>query len=111
ISPGAPYFSIGRTSYGKPILDRLLRDDCTLPQALGLAYLAFDATHASVNDVDFPLDIVVYHAQSGDLAQHRFEAQDLAPVSAWWQRHLEAAVAGFPNQWAAPLLAPNVRSR
>ena len=104
ISPGAPYFSIGRTAYGKPILDRLLQDTCDLPQAISLGYLAFDATHASVNDVDFPLDVVVYHAQTGTLREHRFQAAELASVSAWWQQQLASSLAEFPIQWAAPLL-------
>ena len=43
----APYFVIGRTSYGKPILDRLLTVESTLRQAVVLAYLAFDATRAT----------------------------------------------------------------
>src|SRR6185436_18833888 len=56
-TPDAPYFVVGRTSYGKPILDRLLSYDTPLPQALVLAFLAFDATRASVVDVDFPIDV------------------------------------------------------
>jgi putative proteasome-type protease len=104
ISPGAPYFSIGRTAYGKPILDRLLKDSCDLAQAISLGYLAFDATHASVNDVDFPLDVLVYHAQTRALREHRFQAAELAPVSTWWRQRLAASLAEFPLQWATPLL-------
>lgn len=46
----SPYFIIGRTTYGKPILDRLLRHDTTLKSAVALALLAFDSTRASVTD-------------------------------------------------------------
>jgi putative proteasome-type protease len=33
----SPYFVIGRSSYGKPILDRLLTPESTLQQTVGLA--------------------------------------------------------------------------
>lgn len=58
-APDSPYFMIGRTSYGKPILDRLLRFDTPLRTAVALSLLAFDATRASVTDVDCPIDIAV----------------------------------------------------
>ncbi len=49
----SPYFIIGRTHYGKPILDRLLNYNTSLPSAVTLALLAFDATRTSVTDVDY----------------------------------------------------------
>ena len=56
----SPYFILGRTLYGKPILDRLLISDTPLAQALALAYLAFDATRTSVIDVAFPIDVIIF---------------------------------------------------
>jgi len=105
VCPGAPYFVIGRTPYGKPLLDRLLQESSSLAQALGVGFLAFDATHISVNDVGFPLDVLVYHAQTGELAQHRFQAAELAPASTWWQQRLEEVIDQFPIQWGAPVLS------
>ena len=71
-TPDSPYFIIGRTSYGKPILDRLLTYDTPLAQAVALAYLAFDSTRASVVDVEFPIDLVLLVAADGVLHEHRF---------------------------------------
>ena len=98
----SPSFIIGRTAYGKPILDRLLTPSTDVAHAIALAYLAFDATRASVVDVEFPIDIVVI--TDGELRQHRYEPEDLAAAHDSWQRHLEAAVTALPIEWAARLL-------
>jgi putative proteasome-type protease len=99
-----PYFVIGRTPYSKPLLDRFLLRDTTLGVAVGLAYLAFDATRRSVADVDFPLDILVFDAARHRVHQHRFTAEMLAAPRDWWQQRLRAALDELPMAWAAPLL-------
>ena len=98
----APSFIIGRTSYGKPVLDRLLATDTPLPQAVALAYLAFDATRASVVDVDFPVDVVVW--ADGQLREERFDAAALAAVHDFWHDRLRAALAELPIGWTAALV-------
>ena len=100
----SPSFIIGRTSYGKPILDRLLRADTPLPQAVGLAYLAFDATRASVVDVEFPIDVVVL-GEAG-LRQQRFQPDDLADAHEFWHNQLRIALAELPTAWATSLWNP-----
>jgi putative proteasome-type protease len=99
----APSFIIGRTYYGKPILDRLLTIGTPMPEAIALAYLAFDATRASVVDVDFPIDVVVL-APDG-LRQHRFGSEELAETHEFWHNQLRIALAELPTAWATPLLA------
>ena len=98
----SPSFIIGRTSYGKPILDRLLTPTTTVSQAVALAYVAFDATRASVVDVEFPIDIVVMN--DGELRDKRFEREDLAAAHDSWQDHLVDALAALPLEWADGLL-------
>jgi putative proteasome-type protease len=105
-TPDAPYFVIGRTSYGKPILDRLLCHDTPLRQAVALAYLAFDATRASVVDVDFPIDMVVLPIGDDRISTGRFQAEDLADAHAFWHERLQTALAGFPIEWASTLWSP-----
>lgn len=92
----SPYFIIGRTHYAKPILDQLLRVDTPLRQAVALAFLAFDATKASVTDVGYPIDLLVCEAMSRRFEQRRFEEQDLGPISAWWRQALATALEDFP---------------
>ncbi len=98
----APSFIIGRTAYGKPILDRLLTPETSLPQAIALAYLAFDATRASVVDVEFPIDVVVM--TDGEVRDQRFEADELASTHDSWHDHLHDALLALPTEWSAGLL-------
>jgi putative proteasome-type protease len=106
-STDSPYFMIGRTVYGKPILDRLMSPDASLPRAAALAMLAFDATRTSVTDVDFPVDMLTVHADTGRTAERRYTEKDLANAAGWWQQHLREALTSLPMRWAQPLLEPD----
>lgn len=103
----SPYFVIGRTYYGKPILDRLLTSDTPLSSAIALALLAFDATRTSVTDVDYPIDVAVL--ANGDSAPrfHRYSESDLAETISHWTRALSESVHNLPMQWASPLFNNN----
>lgn len=103
VAPDSPYFIIGRTNYGKPILDRLLRYDTPLRTALALALLAFDATRASVTDVDCPIDVAVIATGNRHATFHRFTQSDIAGVTEWWSRALSDALTAMPMQWADAL--------
>ncbi len=99
-APDSPYFIIGRTSYGKPILDRLLRFDTPLRTAVALSLLAFDATRASVTDVDCPIDIAVIAEGNRHATFHRFAQSDILVVTEWWSNMLSEALTAMPMQWA-----------
>ena len=102
-SEDSPYFIIGRTHYAKPILDRLLRHDTSLRNAAALAFLAFDATKASVTDVDFPIDMIVAESESGKSHYRRFTEEELAHVAKWWHQTLSDALSHFPIVCFDPL--------
>lgn len=104
VGEGSPYFLIGESSYGKPIIDRVLRHDTSMDMALKLAYLAFDSTRISAVDVDFPIDVVLYRRDSFDIVQHRFERKDLQHLPEWWQARLHRAVAEMPDEWVSQAL-------
>ncbi len=111
VAPEAPYVIIGRSYYGKPILDRLLHFDTPLGDALSLAYLAFDATRASVTDVDFPIDVGVLGNNDEQFRQARFEGEDLAAAHSWWTHQLAISVRTLPSDWADVLWqAPSVQT-
>lgn len=101
----SPYFVIGRTYYGKPILDRLLRFETPLKTAVALALLAFDATRASVTDVDYPIDVAVLPANEMRPRLQRFTAAELAETTDSWHRSLVESLNALPMQWAAQLTA------
>jgi len=94
-----PYFIIGRTPYGKPILDRLLTYETPLRQALALALLAFDATRASVTDVDGPIDVAVLAVNNQRPTFRRFNDEDFSESTDWWTETLKNAINDMPHQW------------
>ncbi|WP_339488201.1 peptidase [Pseudomonas sp. EL_65y_Pfl2_R95] len=59
-----PYFQIGESKYGKPILDRSLDNSASLQHALLTALVSFDSTIRSNLSVGMPLDVLVYNANS-----------------------------------------------
>lgn len=104
VSHGTPYFVIGETGYGKPLLDRALAYTSSLDEALKIGYLAFDATRTSATDVDFPLDVVVYRPDTYEMIEHRFHHTDLAHVSAWWNNRLRELIDDVPSGWVRQVL-------
>ena len=64
-----PFFQIGESKYGKPILDRALSRETPLSQALRCALISFDSTIRSNVSVGMPLDLMVYKADSLEIPQ------------------------------------------
>jgi len=57
-----PYFQIGESKYGKPVLDRVITPDTPLQEAAKCALVSMDSTMKSNLSVGPPLDLVVYEA-------------------------------------------------
>jgi len=96
---GTPYYIIGATGYGKPVLDRTLKFEDSMRHALKVGSLAFDSTRISAADVDFPIDVVLYRHDSFNLIEHRYEKEDLADKTSWWQERLRKSVSELPSEW------------
>lgn len=99
VSPGTPYCIIGTLGYGKPVLDRTLKYEDSMRHALKVGTLAFDSTRISASDVNYPLDVVAYHAATRTMVQRRLEAASMARYSEWWQERLRSAVSELPSDW------------
>jgi len=96
---GAPYVIIGNAAQGKAILNRILTNDCSMKLALKAGFLSFDSTRISAADVDFPIDVALYKADSFNLIEHHYEKEDLESVSAQWDKELKRALKNISNQW------------
>ena len=59
-----PYFQIGESKYGKPILDRALSYEMPLDEAVRCCLISFDSTLRSNVSVGMPLDTIVYKKDS-----------------------------------------------
>ena len=64
-----PFFQIGESKYGKPVLDRVVEPEMPLDEATKCALVSMDSTMMSNLSVGLPLDLVVYEA--GALASDR----------------------------------------
>ncbi|MEN9372855.1 MAG: hypothetical protein RIR79_407 [Pseudomonadota bacterium] len=59
-TPETPYFQVGESKYGKPVLDRVITPDTPLDEAAKCALVSMDSTLKSNLSVGLPLDLVVY---------------------------------------------------
>lgn len=99
-----PYFLIGNVGHGKPILDRALRYDSSLNFALKVSFLSFNATQVSSNDVDYPVDVILYRKGSFSMVQQRFTQEQMMKYTNWWQAKIAGAIEEFPDEWARELI-------
>jgi putative proteasome-type protease len=61
-TPENPYFQIGESKYGKPIIDRVIASTTPLDEAAKCALISMDSTLRSNISVGLPLDLLVYEA-------------------------------------------------
>lgn len=106
VSQGTPYYVIGESAYGKPLLDRALRFDTDMTTALKIGVLAFDATRKAATDVGYPIDVVWYLKDSFKIHTHRYKGEDLRPVAQWWQERLRKSIDELPSDWIELAMQP-----
>ena len=63
-TPETPYFQIGESKYGKPVLDRVITPETPLEEAAKCALVSMDSTLKSNLSVGLPLDMLVYEVDS-----------------------------------------------
>ncbi|MCR6632067.1 MAG: proteasome-type protease [Magnetospirillum sp.] len=69
-TPETPYFQIGETKYGKPIIDRVINTRTDLTQAAKCALLSLDSTIRSNVTVGLPIDLLIYERDSFAVDNH-----------------------------------------
>jgi putative proteasome-type protease len=63
-TPETPYFQVGESKYGKPVLDRVITPTTPLDEAAKCALVSMDSTLKSNLSVGLPLDMVVYEVNT-----------------------------------------------
>ncbi|MCS5490024.1 peptidase [Algoriphagus limi] len=96
IRKGTPFVIIGNSGFGNPILKRSFHYEDSLEYALKCAFLAFDATRISANDVDFPIDTVVLKDGEYFTKETRFDQKELEHISAFWNTKLKKLITEVP---------------
>lgn len=102
-TPETPYFQIGEVKYGKPIIDRVIKDDTCMDDAIKCVLVSFDSTMRSNLSVGMPIDLACYHRNSLQLGHiHRFDDQDpyMQRLKLSWGEGVRRAFAQLPNfEW------------
>jgi putative proteasome-type protease len=70
-TPETPYFQIGETKYGKPIIDRMIKTKTDLTSAAKCALVSLDSTIRSNMTVGLPIDLLVYRKDTFKVATHQ----------------------------------------
>jgi putative proteasome-type protease len=102
-TPETPYFQIGESKYGKPVIDRVITRHTSLLDAAKCVLVSFDSTMRSNISVGLPIDLLVYH--SGSLRpgiRRRIDENDtyFNMIHAEWGEGLKRVFAQIPNpQW------------
>ncbi|AKC70630.1 proteasome-type protease [Pandoraea oxalativorans] len=99
-----PYFQIGESKYGKPIIDRLVTPATSLDDGAKCALISMDSTLRSNVSVGLPLDLLVYEENS--LRVTRFASLDdenvyYKMIHDTWGSRLRQVFDELPEpQWA-----------
>ena len=95
-----PFFQIGETKYGRPILVRAYDPEMSFEDAVKLMLVSFDSTLKANLSVGLPLDIQVYETDSFRLGpRRRVEADDpyYQTISTSWGEALSQALKSLPD--------------
>jgi putative proteasome-type protease len=95
-----PFFQIGETKYGRPIIIRAYDRDMSFEDAVKLLMVSFDSTLKANLSVGLPLDLMVIERDSFEpVHQRRIEATDhyFLAISNGWGDALKQAFHGLPD--------------
>jgi putative proteasome-type protease len=102
----SPYFQIGESKYGKPIIDRVVTPGTPLDEVAKCALVSMDSTLRSNLSVGLPLDLLVYERDT--LRVTRFASLDndneyYQMIHRTWGARLRQIFGEIPNPtWSSP---------
>lgn len=95
-----PYFQIGESKYGKPVIDRVIKCNTSIVDAIKSMLVSFDSTMRSNISVGLPIDLLVYNRNSLKLGmQKRIEEGDpyFMMIHQQWGAGLRKVFGELPN--------------
>ena len=102
-----PFFQIGETKYGKPIIDRVINPQTPLSDAVKCVLVSFDSTMRSNLSVGLPIDLACYTRSSLCLSFQQHITHDdayFAQISRRWSDGLKGVFASLPNpEWLSAM--------
>ncbi|MZR11931.1 peptidase [Maritimibacter sp. DP07] len=98
--PDTPFFQIGETKYGRPILVRAYDPEMSFERALKLLLVSFDSTLKANLSVGLPFDFQLYETDTLQLGHRsRINADDpyFHEISSEWGEALKQALDSLPD--------------
>lgn len=95
-----PYFQIGESKYGKPILDRVIGGGLSLDEVAKCALISMDSTIKSNLSVGLPLDLMCYERDSLKVTKHKLiDSRDeyFASIRGSWAEQLKKVFNELPE--------------
>jgi putative proteasome-type protease len=95
-----PFFQIGETKYGKPIIIRAYEKTMSFAETVKLLLVSFDSTLKSNLSVGLPLDLLFYEKDAYKVSLKKRIAQDdqyYRTISDGWSNALKTAFASLPD--------------
>jgi putative proteasome-type protease len=95
-----PFFQIGETKYGRPIIDRVIKPTTGLVEAAKCVLVSFDSTMRSNVSVGLPIDLLIYNNDSLSVSvQKRILANDpyFNMIHTQWGEGLRRLFSELPN--------------
>ena len=99
-SDETPYFQIGESKYGKPILDRVIEGRLSLEEVAKCALISMDSTIKSNLSVGLPLDLLCYERDALCVKKHKLiDAKDeyFASIRGRWADQLKKVFNELPE--------------
>lgn len=99
-SDETPYFQIGETKYGKPIIDRVVKKSSDMMDVVKCVLISFDSTIRSNISVAAPIDLLIYRSDSFHAeCKQRINESDpyYASVRQGWSEGLRQVFTEIPN--------------
>lgn len=107
IGQDTPYLQIGETKYGKPIIDRVVKYDTDMMDAVKCLLISFDSTIRSNVSVAAPIDLLIYRTDSlhADCKQRITESDPYySTVRQGWGTGLKQVFSGIPSpDWCSEI--------
>jgi len=95
-----PYFQMGESKYGKPVIDRVIEHGTQLTEAAKCLLVSFDSTMRSNISVGLPIDLLIYENNSLKVRVKRhIEESDpyFNMIHTQWGAGLRKVFAELPN--------------
>lgn len=99
-----PFFQIGETKYGRPIIVRAYRPDLSFEKAIKLLTVSFDSTIKANLSVGLPVDVTLMERDSLTITRMRMTETDpyYSMISSRWGQSLGEALNALPDPAMPP---------